>query len=70
MSIFSWLFLPFDAEGSISCSTTSAAVSSICHDGTAAQLKNGAVVEAEGTVDAQGVLVARKVEFEEAKDDN
>ena len=39
-------------------------------DGTAAQLKNGVVIEAEGIVDAQGVIVARKIEFEEAEDDN
>lgn len=36
-------------------------------EGAAAQLKNGVFVEVEGTVNAEGVLVAEKIEFEESE---
>jgi hypothetical protein len=39
-------------------------------EGTAAQLKNGAFVEVEGTVNSEGVLVAKKIELEESEDDD
>lgn len=37
-------------------------------EGAASQLKNGVFVEVEGTVNAGGVLVAEKIEFEESED--
>jgi len=37
-------------------------------EGAAAQLKNGVLVEVEGTVNTEGVLVAKKIEFEDSGD--